>query len=294
MLASFFDWLTKTRAFVEFCIRASSGTTNRLYLQEEVFLDQEILLPPPAEQQRIVARIEAVAAQVQEAQGLRRCAIEEANTLLGGSAVALFEAGWPRVCLEDVTSLITDGTHQTPQYVEMDGHVFLSAQNIKPFRFMPESHRKVSYDDYRGCQVRVKPQKGDVLLTRVGAGIGEAAVIDRDLDFAFYVSLALIRPIDDQLLPQYLVHWLNSPEGREKSRKQTLGTGHSQGNLNLKLIRQFELPLPPISEQSRIVADLDAMQVQIGALSHIQTETSAELDALLPAILDKAFRGELV
>ncbi|NJN58742.1 MAG: hypothetical protein HC879_15220 [Leptolyngbyaceae cyanobacterium SL_5_9] len=52
----YFNYLTKTSLFIDFCIRASSGTTNRLYLQEAEFLKQQIPLPPIAEQRRIVVR----------------------------------------------------------------------------------------------------------------------------------------------------------------------------------------------------------------------------------------------
>ena len=46
-------------------------------------------------------------------------------------------------------------------------------------------------------------------------------------------------------------------------------------------------------KQRRIVAELDALQAEVDALKRLQAETIAELDALLPAILDKAFKGEL-
>jgi type I restriction enzyme S subunit len=51
--------------------------------------------------------------------------------------------------------------------------------------------------------------------------------------------------------------------------------------------------VPPLAEQRRIVAELDALQAEVDALKRLQAETSAELDALLPAILDRAFKGEL-
>ncbi len=51
--------------------------------------------------------------------------------------------------------------------------------------------------------------------------------------------------------------------------------------------------VPPLPEQRRIVAELDALQSQVDALKRLQAETSTELDALLPAILDRAFKGEL-
>lgn len=46
-------------------------------------------------------------------------------------------------------------------------------------------------------------------------------------------------------------------------------------------------------EQRRIVAELDALQAEVDALKRLQTGTAAELDALMPAVLDRAFRGEL-
>lgn len=288
----FLWWLLRSSVFKDLLLEYVPGGI-KTELKAKRLLPIPIPLPTLAEQQRIVARIDALAGQIREAQRLRQEAIEQADALRGMAAKAGFNGNWPRARLEDVCEIITDGTHQTPQYVEADGYTFLSAQNIKPFRFMPETHRKVSYEDYVGCQKRVKPQKGDVLLTRVGAGIGEAAVIDRDIDFAFYVSLALIRPSPEKLVPELLTHWLNSPEGIWQSRGQTLGKGHSQGNLNLKLLRGFDIPLPPLPEQCRIVAELDTLQAHVGTLKHAQAETAAELDALLPAILAKAFRGEL-
>jgi type I restriction enzyme S subunit len=158
---------------------------------------------------------------------------------------------------------------------------------------MPENHRKVSFDDFRAYTARNKPRRGDVLLTRVGAGIGEAAVVDRDIEFAIYVSLALIRLDAKRMLPEFLVHWLNSPLGRASSRHATLGKGHSQGNVNLQLLRGCKIPVPSLCEQRRIVAYLEGLQAKVDALKHLQSETSAELDVLLPSILDKAIKGEL-
>jgi type I restriction enzyme S subunit len=150
------------------------------------------------------------------------------------------------VILGNIGSLRVDGTHQTPTYTEK-GMMLLSAQNIKPYRFMPENHKYVSYEDYLAYTARNKVQKGDILITRVGAGIGEVAMVDQDIDFAIYVSLGHIRAIQDFVYTPYLVHWLNSPAGVAQSREKILGKGHSQGNLNLNLIRQFLVPLPPLS-----------------------------------------------
>lgn len=289
----FLNWMSKTASFVELCKRASEGTTNRVRLSEERFKALEIPLPPLDEQRRIVARIEELAARVDEARGLRREAAEELTALANSEANAIFgRDDYTTRPLGELCHVITDGTHQTPRYVE-DGAIFLSAQNVKPFRFLPDVHRKVSFEDYAAYTAKNKPSLGDILLTRVGAGIGEAAVVDQDIDFAIYVSVALIRPVTSHITPRFLVHWLNSPIGRSHSRSKTLGRGHSQGNLNLNLLRTFPVPVPPISRQNEIVAELDGLQAKVDAVETLQTETTAELDAMVPAILDKAFKGEL-
>jgi type I restriction enzyme S subunit len=64
-------------------------------------------------------------------------------------------------------------------------------------------------------------------------------------------------------------------------------------DLGLKTIRQFNIPTLPKDEQRRIVAHLDALQARVAALQALQAATAAELDALLPAVLDRAFKGEL-
>jgi type I restriction enzyme S subunit len=60
-----------------------------------------------------------------------------------------------------------------------------------------------------------------------------------------------------------------------------------------KNLKEVLIPLPPLSEQRRIVAELDALQAEVDALKRLQAETAAELHALLPALLDRAFKGEL-
>ena len=72
-------------------------------------------------------------------------------------------------------------------------------------------------------------------------------------------------------------------------RKQKTG----QANVNATKLKALPIALPPLPEQRRVVAELDALALQMDPLKGLQAETAAEIDALLPAILDKAFKGEL-
>jgi type I restriction enzyme S subunit len=64
-------------------------------------------------------------------------------------------------------------------------------------------------------------------------------------------------------------------------------------SINQRPLNEFKVFLPPLPEQRRIVAYLDDLQANVETLKQLQAETQAELDALLPSILDKAFKGEL-
>lgn len=70
------------------------------------------------------------------------------------------------------------------------------------------------------------------------------------------------------------------------------GKGSASPHLNIGSMRRFRLRLPPLREQHRMVAKLDALQAEVGQVKGLQTETAAEIEALLPAILDCALTGD--
>ncbi len=200
----------------------------------------------------------------------------------------------------NICSVITCGYASTPTYVSSEeGMPFLSAKNIKPFRFMPDNHNYISKELYSTLTKYAKPEKGDILLTRVGAGIGEAAIIDRDLDFAIYVSLTLIKLINNKLIDnKFVLYWLSSPIGISTAIQNIYGKEASQGNLNVKNVREFCFPLPPLAEQKRIVAAIEKFMPLIEEYGKKETELKAfneQIGTLTKkAILQEAVQGKLV
>ena len=195
--------------------------------------------------------------------------------------------GWKWCRLDDICS-ITDGTHQTPNYTEV-GMPFLSAQNVKPFKFMPENFRCISQLDYENYVKTSKAEIGDVLMARVGAGIGEAAIVDVYMDFAIYVSLCLIKPFYRMLNMNYILNWINGPFGKSTTKLNTLGKGTSQGNLNLALIRNFCIPLPPLAEQQRIIEKVDNFMVLCDELEKEVQFAKKYASQLMETVLQEAF-----
>ncbi|MBK7686256.1 MAG: restriction endonuclease subunit S [Rhodocyclaceae bacterium] len=121
--------------------------------------------------------------------------------------------------------------------------------------------------------------------------IGEAAVIDKEMDFAIYVSLALLKPFKPYVSAEYMTIWLNSPFGTQTSIRDTLGRGVSAGNLNLGMIRAFALPLPPLAEQHRIVAKVDELMALCDRLKADLAESRTRQARLAATLIESALQA---
>ncbi len=205
----------------------------------------------------------------------------------------LFEIpdNWAWCSLDEISKNITDGTHQTPTYTKQ-GRIFLSAQNIKPFKFMPEEHKFVSEETYQEIIKNRKPGKSDILIARVGAGIGEAAVINQEIDFCFYVSLGLVQPFNEFVNAEYLALVINSPYGVKYAKGNISSKGGSAGNFNLGRIRSFLIPLPPLEEQNRIVQKVDGLMLYCNELEASIIQSESQNEKLLQQILREALRKD--
>jgi type I restriction enzyme S subunit len=115
--------------------------------------------------------------------------------------------------------------------------------------------------------------------------------VPKELDGANLTQgTARIAPSGRALAP-FLYWTLQSRSVADTIQSATKGSTFKE--ITLGRLRAIPIPLPPLAEQRRIVAELDALQAEVDALKRLQAETAAKLDALLPAILDRAFKGEL-
>jgi type I restriction enzyme S subunit len=292
LLPGFLGWLCRTRGFVELCLRASEGTTNRVRLQEDRFLALEIPLPRLAEQRRIVARIEALSARIAEARSLRHQAEEEAEALLTSARrVVIAGCGASTVALEDVCAAIIDNLHSNPRLTE-SGIPCIRSPNVGYGTLNLDEAQRTDEEEYRRRTARGAPQADDIVLVREGGGTGKCALVLPGQRFSLGQRVMMLRPNVTKILPQFFLHQLLSPLVQE-DQIAPLSKGSASPHLNIGALRQFTLRLPSLDEQSEIVAYLDGLLEQVDVLKRMQAETSMELDALLPSILDCAFKGKL-
>ncbi len=137
---------------------------------------------------------------------------------------------------------------------------------------------------------RVAPRLNDILLAKNGT-TGVAAMVDRDVVFDIYVSLALLRALD-VIRPSFLLYFVNSPLAKQQFNKRLKGTGVP--NLHLGEIREVVIPLPnSLTTQDEIVSALDTFSAKTQRLESLYQRKIAALDELKQSLLQQAFSGQL-
>ena len=268
---------------------------RRRTLNPEAFFACEIPLPPLPEQQRIVARIEALAGKIQEGRGLKNIVINEVQSLLMSQAACIFDQltnKHPKRELGSFNPHVTSGPRNWAKHYREDGQRFYRAQDIGPNgEVLPEW--KVFIEPPPGIQGRTANLfPGDLMLVITGATVGRCAVFRKEFEPGFVSQhVGICRLPQEFIDPNFALWGLRSPNGQE----QLLGQRYGQGKpgLNLSNIRKLALAIPPLLEQRRVVTYLDNLQAKVDDLKNLQTETTTEINALLPSILDKAFKGDL-
>jgi type I restriction enzyme, S subunit len=275
------------------CSGSTPLTRNRY--KEKFFLRLEIPLPRLAEQRRVVAKIDGLAAKIDEARGLHyRSSAETALSAqnISESLFATLEAQFGIKAFASFDPHVSSGPRNWSQYYEDEGLRFYRAQDVGADGAIidtnPQFIRPPPNDQGRSARLECN----DIILVITGATIGRVAVFGPEQAPGLVNQhVAVCRFPLDSVCVRYVLWGLRSPIGQV----QLLGDKYGQGKpgLNLKNIRSIKLPFPPISEQRATVAYLDGLQAKVDRLKALQAQTRAELDALLPSILDRAFKGEL-
>jgi type I restriction enzyme S subunit len=268
---------------------SASDTVGRETFKTDDILALEIPLPPLAEQQRLVARIEELAGQMREAHTLRQQAVDEADALLIAMAHRTdFDAdaknahGWRRKRLNDVIHLVDDAHKVEPDR---------SYPNIGIYSFGRGLFHKPPIDGMATSAKTLRRVKaGQFIYSRLFAFEGAYGMVTSEFDGAFVSQEYPTFDCDARFVrAEFLAAYFKPPHVWRVVAEGSQGLGDRRQRVQPEKILSHELWLPPIGWQNQI-ADVIA---EMDALKHLQAETATEIDALLPSILDKAFKGEL-
>ena len=195
---------------------------------------------------------------------------------------------WER--LENICTLLTDGTHQTPTYIDM-GHIFLSSKNVTTNKINWDDVMYIPNELHEKLYNRLAPELNDILLAKNGT-IGKAALVDRDIEFDVYVTLAVIRLFKNYISPQYIHKIIESKYIQDFFKGEQKGIGVP--NLHLENIRKTLVPLPPQSEQKRISETVETLLELVDSIESDKIDLSELIKQTKTKVLDLAIKGKLV
>lgn len=225
--------------------------------------ETEITIPNDIQEQKAIVsifndmdrHISNITELIEKKRGIRDGALEDlmsCRTRLGG-----YSEDWCEVSLSDICK-IYDGTHQTPKYASQ-GIRFVSVENITNIY---GSEKYISFSAYE-TGFKVYPEKGDILMTRIG-DIGTPCIVETDEPLAYYVSLALFKNI--KINSRFLDYYIISSAFQKELEDRTLHHATPK-KINKGEIGKCKVMYPKDTEEQGAISDiLRVMDEEIEAL----------------------------
>ena len=201
---------------------------------------------------------------------------------------------WMWVTLGSILNKLTDGTHRTPKYTST-GVKFVSVKDMSNGFLSLENTKFISEEEHKELFARCNPEKGDLILSKVGT-TGVPAIVDTTEPFSLFVSVALLKFDCECVDVEFLYYMLMSPLVQAQATENTRGVGNK--NWVLDAIASTMVVLPPLSEQKRIVKKLkellpyvDRYAASYEKLEQFNTKFPEDMKK---SILQYAIQGKLV
>lgn len=260
------------------------GSTNYAAVRPEAVLALEIPLPSLQEQKRLVSRIESLLTRAESARQLSRHAGEEERGLTASEKAKIFskvQAGSCRIMNLDEAAPVNMG--QSPP-----GHSYNELREGVPLLNGPTEFGRRYPTAVQWTTAPTKLcKKGDVLICVRGATTGRMNWADRE--YCIGRGLAALTPRKEICNSEYVYFFIET----QTQQMLALTAGSTFPNLPGAKLRKLNIPIPSLDEQHNIVEYLSSLEKQMHELEKLQRETEKEIEALIPSILDKAFKGSL-
>ena len=198
---------------------------------------------------------------------------------------------WQRMSLSEICLSITDGDHQAPPQAKR-GVPFITIAAINDGRLrIDKATRFVPSVYFEQMKASRKPQMGDILFSVTGS-IAISALVDTREPFTFQRHIAILKPDLSRISSSFLRYALETED--IKRQALSVATGTAQLTVPLSGLRAFMLDIPARDEQDEIVSRVEAIFAYAERLEARYQAARTQVERLTPALLAKAFRGELV
>lgn len=197
---------------------------------------------------------------------------------------------WEWCRLGEICSHISDIDHSMPKAVNSGGVKFLSAKDLLDdgtINFTNEI-KHISEEDFLRLGRKIIPQRNDIIYSRIGAKLGKARIVESDEKFIVSYSCCTVRTLNPNI--KYLNFLLDSGFVLKQAVGHT--TMNSIPDLGIQKIKEFLIPLPPLSEQSLIVQKLDELMQYCNELEASIKQSETQNEKLLQQVLREALRKD--
>ncbi|WP_051929414.1 restriction endonuclease subunit S [Flavobacterium sp. 83] len=257
--------LINTKRYQHYMKSIARGNANQANITVVDLLQYEISFPTLPEQQKIASFLSAVDEKIQQLSRKKELISQYKKgvmqQLFSGKLRFKDENGkdyadWEEKKLGEIAKYY-DGTHQTPNYVET-GIPFYSVEHVTANQFTKSKY--ISEEVFEKENKRVKLEKGDILMTRIG-DIGTSRLIDWDIKASFYVSLALIKQ-NDKYNSTFLNQYISSVNFQKELWANTIHVAFPK-KINLGEIGKCKIKFPSLPEQQKIANFLSNIDAKI-------------------------------
>lgn len=293
MNKNFVKWLLKSNLFQDPILsiqRTAQNGFNKTDLATIL-----IPLPPFAEQNRIVAKLDSLLAQLESI----KTSMAKIPVLLKNFRQQIidvaFNLEYLKVSLDSICLKIQDGAHHSPKNtydVQLENTFpYITSKNIRNNFMKLDNVQYVDSEFHNTIYPRCTPEYGDVLLTKDGASTGNVTLNELKIPFSLLSSVCLIKTNLKVLQPAFLKYYFQSTIGFNELIGEMTGTAIKR--IVLKKIKSTQIPLPPIEEQQKIVSRVESLFAKADAIEEKYKSLKAKIETLPQTILHKAFKGEL-
>lgn len=277
--------------------RLSKGAAaiSKLTLNPPQFWDLVIPLPPLAEQERLVETLDGAEEKLVEADRLRTEAEAEVAALV---TAAIGERLAPLPVTGTVADVLTEKPRNgwsAPCDNAEGGVAVLSLGAVTGFTYRPTEYKRTSEITDPAGHYWLQP--GDLLVTRSNTEVllGHAAIYSGEPSPCIYPDLMMRLKVDpERAETRFVYYWLRTPDVRALIQRAGSGTSSTMKKITQKVVMGLPFPADTgLDEQRAAVEELDEVVSRIDAARAAQQSAEQDLSALMPALLDRAFQGEL-
>ncbi len=196
--------------------------------------------------------------------------------------------GWSWKQLKEITSLLGDGLHGTPEYTENGEYYFINGNNLSDGKILLKpSTKRITSDEY---QKHKKNLNETTILVSINGTLGNTAFYNGEK--VILGKSACYFNLNKEVDKHYIRYILTSQ--RFLNYAYRTATGSTIPNVSLKAMREFEISVPGLDEQQKIVQEIESRLSVCDKIEETITNSLKQAEALRQSILKKAFEGKLI